>query len=201
MISNRKNKAVYKSALAVLLGCTLAGCNSKNEGNVTDNNTDKTVETDNDKENIVTFTCENDNAEVMSAEETKSLTEGQFINAKDCVKVPDALILEENNLVFMFVYTQEFSIENKIVTMKYLSDKNIRRSLIEYNGIPEDKVDEEMRTNHKSKLDGIQIFKIVDYTGVSTDDNLWYKMIEFDGEQLMAGKVISKEKIKELSGK
>jgi len=174
MISNQKKKAVYKSALAVILGCAMTGCGSKNEGNVTDNNTDKTVETDQDKDNAVTLTCESKNAEVMSVEETNALTAGQIIKPEDCIKIPNEEALEARDLAFIYVYSYS------------------------ENGTSEEyALTEPFEENTTScKFERIEILKVDNY--FLSFENKWEKIVPFQGAPVFAGNVISEEKIQEL---
>ena len=62
-----KNESLKIMLSVLAVGILLTGCRSKNEGNGTDNSSDRT--TDQNKEKNVTLTCESINAEIMSPEE------------------------------------------------------------------------------------------------------------------------------------
>ncbi len=107
MIAKTKKKAIYKSALAVLLGGTMAmtsGC-----GNNSDETAKETGEVkENDKNNEDEGKTQTEQTlvptEIMSVEETNKLSEGQFISAEELTKLPDAEALESRDLAFIYCY-------------------------------------------------------------------------------------------------
>jgi len=186
MISNIKKKAIYKSALAVLLvGTMLTGC-SKNEENPTGAETNETGKTDtNETSDIIT--------EIMTEEESNSLTAGQFISTEELTKLPDAAVLEKRDLAFVYVYTYLLP-ESSGVKVAY--GENIRENLAKTKVGKDGKV-EEYASNYK--FEGIQILPITNY--IQDLDSTWLKWVDFEGTTVDVGPVITEEKIKELNEK
>lgn len=103
---NKKKKAVYKSALAILLsGTMMAGC-SKNEEPVQDTDPEVTdPEEAKEPEEVEDYLP----TEVMTPEETNALTAGQYIEAADLTKLPNAAELEKRDLSVMYFYARSIT--------------------------------------------------------------------------------------------
>jgi len=195
MNSNKRRKAIYRSILAVLLGGTVvmaSGCS-----NNTEEPTKGREETTEDNKAVKSETASSYQtpSEVMTLEESSSLTAGQFISAKDLTKIPDAAALENMNLSFVYVYTYLPEAKDSIYN-EYMYWRTIEEDLIAYEIATEENVDK-YASDYQFK--GIRILPIVDYT--QSSDSTWLKLGEFEGNPVDVGPVITEEKIKELNEK
>ncbi len=169
-----KNESLKIMLSVLAVGILLTGCRSKNEGNGTDNSSDRTTETDQNKEKNVTLTCESINAEIMSPEETNALTEGQIIKAEDCIKIPNEEALEARDLAFIYVYSCSGNGSSDEYALTETIEKNIS----------------------SCEFKRIEILKVDNY--FLTFEKTWVKTVLFKKDAVFAGNVISKEKIQKL---
>ncbi len=169
-----KNESLKIMLSVLAVGILLTGCRSKNEGNGTDNSSDRTTETDQNKEKNVTLTCESINAEIMSPEETNALTEGQIIKAEDCIKIPNDEALETRDLAFIYVYSYSENGSSK----EYAFKEPIQKKIPGY------------------EFKRMEILKVNNY--FLSLEKIWEKTVLFNEGSVFAGNVISKEKIQKL---
>ncbi len=190
MVTNTKKKAIYKSALAVLLGGTmLTGCgnseeSTKDKEEVTESN--KTTEA-NVENNLTEKTCHSVKPDIMSAEETNALTEGQMIPAEECTKLPDEATLEARDLTAAYVYTMIIPTESGTDQMEIIMPATVEA------------VNQITARADEFIFKGVQIFKVENYFYFE-DMGTWGKTVVFNGEEGSMGEVVSEAKLKELNG-
>lgn len=174
----RYKEKVCKAVFAVMfLGITMTGCSKNITPSVDLNNGNNEQE---------------ETKKVMSKEETDVLMEGQIITADKLKKLPDDLALENRNLTYVYLYT-------------YLPNKNSNSESIfpfgheifedlEAYGIVGLEAEEYVKDY---KFYGIEITPIDRF---ALHDSTWVKLVkDKTGGHVVAGPVLSEEKIKELN--
>jgi len=181
MISNTKKKAIYKSALAVLLGGTmLSGCgNSEEPTKGKEEVTDSTEEKAEKQEEEYQFPTE-----IMTPEETSNLTVNQFIAKENLTKLPDAVVLENSDLAYVRLYKYVCVADGSDITNAF--------------GDPEIETELDRQPSCYDFL-GIQILPVDEY--FLDHELVWHKFVLYEGGHVDAGTVITDAKVKELDGK